>query len=465
MKTSRLFLPLLALLAAACAAPSPSELAWKKLYPEIESKIAAPTFPDRTFDIRDFGATPDAACHDAINAAIAACNAEGGGHVVVPAGTWLTGALRLLSNVDLHLEEGAVLLFADDLDLYPLVRTRWEGMDCYNYSPMIYAYQQQNIAVTGKGTIDGGASKANWWSMVWNAETDWEKERRSTQRYGRPLLMEWMVSGKPVEERRMGHGYGMRPQLVSPFECKNILVEGVTMIRSPFWNLHPVFCENVTVRGVTFNNEGPNGDGCDPESCNYVLIEECHFNTGDDCIAIKAGRDEDARRREVPSQNIIVRNCKMNNGHGGVVVGSEIASGYRNLFVENCEMDSPKLDRAIRLKTNARRGGVIEHIYVRNVTVGQCKEAVLKINLIYDQKSVGDAAFYPTVQHVYLENVTSRKSRYGICVTALETSSNVHDIYLKNCTFENVEQEQSISGLCDEIHLEQVTMTLAQQAE
>lgn len=462
MKTSRLFIPLLTLLAAACTAPTPSERAWTTIYPEIESKIVAPTFPDKTFDIRDFGATPDTVCHEAINAAIAKCNAEGGGRVVVPAGTWLTGALTLLSNVDLHLEEGAVLLFSDNLDHYPLVRTRWEGMDCYNYSPMIYAYRQENIAVTGKGTIDGGASKANWWSMVWDSDTDWEKERRNTQRYGRPLLLEWMIAGKPVEERRMGHGYGMRPQLVSPFECKNILVEGVTMIRSPFWNLHPVFCENVTVRGVTFNNEGPNGDGCDPESCNYVLIENCHFNTGDDCIAIKAGRDEDARRHNVPSQNIIVRNCKMNNGHGGVVVGSEIASGYRNLFVENCEMDSPRLDRAIRIKTNARRGGVIEHIYVRNVKVGQCKEAVLKINLIYDKKSVGDATFYPTVQHVYLENVTSGKSRYGICVTALDTLSNVHDIYLKDCRFENVEKEQSISGLCDEIHLDNVTMTLAQ---
>ncbi len=465
MKASRLILPLIALLGAACAPQSPSDRAWKTIYPEIESKIVAPTFPDKTYDIRDFGATTDAVCHEAINAAIAKCSAEGGGRVVVPAGTWTTGALTLLSNVDLHLEEGAVLLFSDNLDHYPLVRTRWEGMDCYNYSPMIYAFRQENIAVTGKGTIDGGASKANWWSMVWNSDTEWEKDRRNTQRYGRPLLMEWMIADKPIEERRMGHGYGMRPQLVSPFECKNILVEGVTMIRSPFWNLHPVFCENLTVRGVTFNNEGPNGDGCDPESCNYVLIEDCHFNTGDDCIAIKAGRDEDAHRIEVPSQNIIVRNCKMNNGHGGVVVGSEIGSGYRNLFVENCDMDSPKLDRAIRIKTNARRGGVIEHIYVRNVRVGQCKEAVLKINLIYDQKSVGDATAYPTVQHVYLENVTSKKSRFGICVTALADRSNVHDIYLKDCTFENVEQEQSISGMCDEINLENVTITLAQSAE
>lgn len=445
----------------ACTCPTASERAWAEIYPEIERHIVAPTFADRTFDIRDFGAEAGKASHEAINAAIAKCNAEGGGHVIVPAGEWLTGAITLLSNVDLHLEEGATLLFSDNLDHYPIVRTRWEGMDCYNYSPMIYAFQQENIAVTGLGTLDGGASIKNWWSMVWNVETDWEQERRNTQRYGRPLLQEWMDAKKPIEERIMGHGYGMRPQLVSPFECKNILIEGVTMIRSPFWNLHPVFCENITVRDVKFNNDGPNGDGCDPESCNYVLIEDCYFNTGDDCIAIKSGRDSDARAIDIPSQNMIVRNCEMKNGHGGVVVGSEIGSGYKYLFVENCVMDSPELDRAIRIKTNARRGGVIEHIYVRNVTVGQCKESVLKINLIYDQKSVGDATDYPIVQDVYLENMTSQKSRYGVCVTALDNVNNIHNISVKNCRFENLEKEESISGLCDPIQYEGVEMTLA----
>ena len=460
MKLKHLILPLAAAAMAACTAPSASELAWEKLYPEIEAKIVAPTFPEKNYDIRDFGAKPEVASHDAINAAIEKCSADGGGHVIVPAGTWLTGAINLKSNVDLHLEEGATLLFSDDLDHYPLVRTRWEGMDCINYSPMIYAYQQENIAVTGLGTLDGGASLKNWWAMVWNVETDWEKERRNSQRYGRPLLQEWMDAKKPIEERVMGHGYGMRPQLVSPFECKNILVEGVTMIRSPFWNLHPVFCENLTVRDVKFNNDGPNGDGCDPESCNYVLIEDCYFNTGDDCIAIKSGRDGDARAIDIPSQNMIVRNCEMKNGHGGVVVGSEIGSGYKNLFVENCVMDSPELDRAIRIKTNARRGGVIENIYVRNVTVGQCKEAVLKINLIYDQRSVGDATDYPTVQNVYLENVTSQKSRYGVCVTALENVNNIHNIYVKDCEFNNLKQEESIKGLSDPINYENVAMNL-----
>ena len=252
-----------------------------------------------------------------------------------------------------------------------------------------------------------------------------------------------MDAKKPIEERVMGHGYGMRPQLVSPFECKNILVEGVTMIRSPFWNLHPVFCENLTVRDVKFNNDGPNGDGCDPESCNYVLIEDCYFNTGDDCIAIKSGRDGDARAIDIPSQNMIVRNCEMKNGHGGVVVGSEIGSGYKNLFVENCVMDSPELDRAIRIKTNARRGGVIENIYVRNVTVGQCREAVLRINLNYEPKEDCQRGFNPTVRNVYMENVTCQKSRYALYLSGLDDVTNIENINLTDCRFDGVKTGKS----------------------
>ena len=213
MKISHLFLPLAALACVACA--SPADKAWSELYPQIEAKIVAPTFPDRNFDIRDFGAQPEEACHEAINAAIRACNAEGGGHVIVPAGQWLSGAITLLSNVDLHLEEGATILFSDDLDHYPMVRTRWEGMDCYNYSPMIYANNQENIAVTGLGTLDGGASVKNWWAMCWNLETDWEPERRASQKVGRPLLKEWLVQGKPVEERLLGH-----PTWLAPVQAK-----------------------------------------------------------------------------------------------------------------------------------------------------------------------------------------------------------------------------------------------------
>ena len=450
------------LLLGSCAAQTESQRAWKRTYAEIERHISAPQFRDAVYDIRDFGAVAGDSlqlCHHAINAAIEKCSAEGGGRVVVPAGVWHTGPLTLLSGVDLHLDDDAVLLFTDRLDEYPLVLTRWEGIDCYNYQPLIYALDQKNIALTGRGTIDGAATVRTWWSMCWGLETDWDP-RASSQKVGRPLLKSWNEQQLPVEQRVLGHGFGMRPQLVNFYRCEDILVEEVTMLRSPFWNLHPVLCRNMTVRGVRFVNDGPNGDGCDPESCNYVLIEGCYFDTGDDCIAIKSGRDQDGRRIGEPSQNMIVRDCTMKNGHGGVVVGSEISGGYRNLFVERCNMDSPRLDRAIRIKTNARRGGVIENIYVRDIEVGQCKESFLKINLVYDQREVEEAQeiAIPTVQNVFMEDIHGCRSRYGVMITALEDESHVHNICLRNCVFDQVEAPLSVSGAADEVVFENVTM-------
>lgn len=436
-----------------------AQKAWNDVYPQIEARIKAPTFRDKDYNILDFDKTAkkkkgkkatakpaDFLYTDMINGAIKKCNAEGGGRVVVPAGTYLTGPIHLLSNVNLHLEEGATLLFTFDLSkYYPMVETRWEGMDCYNYSPMIYAYKQENIAITGKGTIDGGASRDNWWGMVGNERWGW-KPGMETQRKGRRILMEWNESGVDVFERRMGQGYGMRVQLVNPVDCKNVLIEDVTMLRSAFWVMHPLRCENVTVRGVHVQNDGPNGDGCDPESCKDVLIERCYFDTGDDCIAIKSGRNRDGLRWAKPSENIIVRDCYMKNGHGGVVVGSEISGGYKNLFVENCKMDSPELERVIRIKTNTCRGGVIEDIYVRNVEVGQCKEAVLKINLDYEPKEICKRAYPPTVRNVYLENVNCQKSKYGVYIIGLEDKCNVYDIEVKDCNFNGVAEGNKLTG-------------------
>lgn len=387
-----------------------------------------------------------------INNAINQCNADGGGVVIIPTGVWLTGPLTLKSNVNLHISEGATLLFTPDLSKYLLVLTRWEGMDCYNYQPMIYAYDQTNIAITGKGTIDGGATNDNWWSMNGNPKFGW-KEGIISQKIGRPQLQKWNEEGVPVKERQMGNGYGMRVQLINLYKCNNVLIEDVKLLRSPFWVIHPLLCENLTVRRIHVENDGPNGDGCDPESCKNVLIEDCYFDTGDDCIAIKSGRNNDGRLWNTPSENIIVRNCYMKNGHGGVVVGSEISGGYKNLFVENCKMDSPQLDRVIRIKTNSCRGGIIENIYVRNITVGQCKEAVLKINLDYEPQEICGRDFPPIVRNVYMENVTCQKSKYGVMITALKESTNVYHIEVKDCSFEGVQENKNlISGRTDNVH-------------
>ena len=425
--------------------------AWETDYKQIESNIKAPVFADQTFNITKYGAATNKSAKQnqaAINKTIALCSKKGGGRVVVPAGTWNTGAITLQSNVNLVIEEGATLLFAFDTDLYPLVRTRWEGLDCWNYQPCIYAYQAKNIGITGKGTIDGNATPETWWAM--SGKKGYPDNPAVTEGQGkgsRAALLKYAEDGVDMDQRRFGKGYGLRPQLVNLNQCENILIEGVTMLRSPFWVMHPLLSKNITVRNVKVWNEGPNGDGCDPESCENVLIEGCTFHTGDDCIAIKSGRNADGRAGATgrfvgrPSKNLIVRNCIMEDGHGGVVIGSEISGGCQNVFVENCQMDSPNLERVLRIKTNSCRGGIIENIHFRNVTVGTCQEAVLKINTDYEPKEVCCRGFYPIVRNVYMENVTCKKSKYGVMIVGYEADSlayTVNNIYVKDCRFDGV---------------------------
>jgi len=409
-------------------------------YKQIESSIQQPVFGEKVYDITKYGASLKAtpvANQKAINKAIQVCSRAGGGKVKVPAGVWNTGPITLLSKVNLVVEEGATLLFAFDTSLYPIVKTRWEGMDCMNYQPCIYADQATDIAITGKGTIDGNGNNETWWKMCGSPRFGWNESVTESQKVGRPLLFKYAEEGKPIEERNM-KGLGMRPQLININNSQNILIQDVTLLRSPFWVIHPVLSKNITVKDVKVFNDGPNGDGCDPESCENVLIEGCNFHTGDDCIAIKSGRNADGRKWNIPSKNIIVRNCVMADGHGGVVIGSEITGGCNNVFVENCEMDSPNLDRVLRIKSNSCRGGVTENVYMRNVKVGQCKEAVLRINLNYDPKETAPRGFNPTVRNVYMENVTCQKSKYGILLNGLEDADNIYNINVKNCQFTGV---------------------------
>jgi unsaturated rhamnogalacturonyl hydrolase len=228
----------------------------------------------------------------------------------------------------------------------------------------------------------------------------------------------------------------LRNSFIQPYRSKNILIEGVRIINSPMWEIHPVLSANVTVRGVTIDTHGPNNDGCDPESSRDVLIEDCVFDTGDDCIAIKSGRDADGRRVNVPSENIIVRNCTMKDGHGGVVIGSEISGGCRNVFVENCRMDSPNLDRALRFKSNARRGGVIENVYMRDVTIGRVSVAVLTIDFLYDTGAKG--SYRPVLRNVSLERVHSASSPRVMWVVGFP-GVTIENVRFKDCIFRGVE--------------------------
>jgi len=411
---------------------------------EIVSQMTKVSFPDRSVSITDFGAVEGDSVHlssEAVNLAILSMNQSGGGTVIVPEGTFYTGPITLKSNVRLHLSDGAVLKFSTDRSLYfPAVLTRWEGVDCYNARPLIYAYGETNIAITGKGTIDGCAAKENWWGRQASVErSDFRESPTSPlHRASRLRILEMGETQAPLHERIFNETDCLRPQTINLNRCTTVLIEDVTLLRSPFWVIHPVFCNDMTVRGVKVVNDGPNGDGCDPESCKNVLIENCTFDTGDDCIAIKSGRNEDGRKWNTPSENIIVRGCNMVDGHGGVVIGSEISGGFRNLYVENCKMDSPNLDRVIRIKTSTARGGIIENVYVRNVEVGQCREAVLRINLNYEPKEAAKRGFIPEVRSVLLENVTCSSSEYGVLLTGLDNEVKINDITLKDCKFDGV---------------------------
>ena len=427
-------------------------------YRQIEQSIRVPQFADKAYAITKYGAkaTNTAAQNQkAIQKTIDLCSKKGGGRVVIPAGqTFITGAITLKDGVNLHVEEGAVLEFAFEPELYPIVETSWEGLECFNLSPCVYAFKAKDIAITGKGTIDGGGSNDTWWPWNGNPRFGWKEGMISQRIESRPRLLKNGEDGIPMynekgersPERVFGPKDGLRPQLVSFNKCEGILLEDITLLRSPFWVIHPLHSTDITVRRVKMINDGPNGDGCDPECCDRVLIEDCFFNTGDDCIAIKSGRNRDGRERNMPSKNIIIRRCEMKNGHGGVVVGSEISGGCQNVFAHDCVMDSPELERVLRIKTNSCRGGIIENINMRNIKVGVCKESVLKINLDYEPKEVCCRGNFPTVRNIYMENVTSEQSKYGVQIIGLEEDTYVYNVTVKDCHFNGVKDGNFQSG-------------------
>jgi len=421
---------------------------WKTVFPSILQRIKPPRFPKRTLYLNRFGAKPDGRtdCTAAFRNAINQCSKAGGGKVVVPAGTYLTGAIHLKSNVNLEVSEGATIKFSTNpKDYLPVVFSRWEGTELFNYSPFIYAFEQQNIAITGKGTLDGQSNNEHWWPWNGRPQYGW-KEGMGQQRGDRNALMTMAEKGVPVRERIFGEGHYLRPQFIQPYRCQNVLIEGVTILNSPMWEIHPVLCRNVIVQNVHINSHGPNNDGCDPESCSDVLIKGCTFDTGDDCIAIKSGRNADGRRLNAPTENIIVQDCVMKDGHGGITVGSEISGGVRNLFAENCKLDSPNLDHALRVKNNAMRGGLLEDLHFRNLEVGQVAHAVITIDFNYEEGAKG--SFTPVVRNYTVDNLRSSKSKYALDVQGFP-SAPIINLQLRKCTFDNVADGNIVKNVKD----------------
>jgi polygalacturonase len=415
----------------------------------ILQSVKEPIFRDKTYLVSDFGAIADGRYDNtaAIKKAIITCSEDGGGTVSVPAGKYFTGPIHMESNVNLHLQEGAELLFSINPKDYPIVHTSWEGTELMNYSPLIYAYKKTNVAITGEGTINGQANEGNWWPWAGKGYGFKKGTPSQADPLNRKRLVDMAEEGVPVAQRIFGEGHYIRPSFVQFFECTNVMLKDISIVNAPFWIIHPIKSVNVIVDGVTVTSHGPNNDGCDPEYCKNVIIRNCSFNTGDDCIAIKSGRDADGRRVNIPSENIVVQNCKMFDGHGGVTMGSEISAGVRNVFVENCDMDSPELDRAIRIKSNTRRGGFVENVYVRNVRVGQVKESVLGIDMFYSIHGNQTGNYKPSVQNILMENITVKNGgKYGILAKGIDALP-IKNITFKNVTIDKVETEYSIDNV------------------
>ncbi|MFB3389632.1 glycoside hydrolase family 28 protein [Flavobacterium sp. LAR06] len=414
---------------------------WKKKDLILKS-MPKTHFLNKDYNVTDFGAIADGKTMNtaAFQKAIKACSANGGGRVVIPNGKFLTGAIHLESNVNLHLEDKAEILFSTNPKDYPIVHTSWEGTELMNYSPLIYAKNKTNVAITGKGTLNGQANNSNWWVWSGGKSYGWQKGIPSqNDPNNREVLVDMAEKGVPVSERVFGDGRYLRPSFVEFFECNTVLIKDLTIINAPFWILHPLKSNNIIIDGVTVNSHGPNNDGCDPEYSQNIIIKNCTFNTGDDCIAIKSGRDADGRRVAIASKNIIVQNCKMIDGHGGVVIGSEISAGVNNVFVEDCVMDSPNLDRAIRIKTNSKRGGIIEDVFVRNIEVGTVKECVLKLNMFYNVYGSQTGNFIPVIRNINLENVNVKNGgKYSVWAEGYEVSP-VENITLKNVVIHKVD--------------------------
>ena len=418
------------------------------LHAQILQRIQAPKFPAKDFAVSKYGAKPDGRtdCTEAFRKAIDETSRAGGGRVVAPAGVYLSGAIHLKSKVNLVVEKGTTIKFFTQPKHYPIVLTRFEGLECMNYSPLIYALDQTDIAVTGEGTLDGQSDQEHWWPWKGNARGGW-KQGTPNQLAAREKLVGMAERSVPVDQRVFGDGGCLRPMFVQPYRCQNVLIEGVTITNSPMYELHPVLCSNVTLRSVKVVSHGPNNDGCDPESSRDVLIEGCTFDTGDDCIAIKSGRNADGRRMHAPSENIVVQNCVMKDGHGGVTMGSECSGDIRNVFAQDCTMDSPNLDRVLRFKNNAMRGGVIEHVYMRNVKAGQVAGPAIEVDFYYEEGEKG--SYTPVVRDVEVVHLTCKKSQTAWTLRGFPKAP-VRDVRIKSCTFENAAKPsvaENVEGL------------------
>ena len=377
--------------------------------------VTSGAFSNEWFNIKELGAKNDGTeiVTKIIQGAIDKASENGGGVIYFPPGKYLTGALHLKSNITLHLDAGALVRFSDNPDDYlPFVLVRWEGVLMNSFSPLLHADQVENITIEGRGVFDGQGKK--WWDTIlgYVAQIRKNGDVDSINEYQKM----WMEANKDIQvsdyykntlKRRF-----FRPPFFQAYKSKNIRITGVKFMNSPFWTINPIFCDNITIDGITINNPtSPNTDGINPSSCSNVHISNCHISVGDDCITIKSGRDAEARQLNVPCQNITITNCTMLNGHGGVVIGSEMSGSVRKVTISNCVFDGT--DRGIRLKSSRERGGIVEEIRVSNIVMKNIQREAFMFNLMYDrnlpEEPVNEKT--PTFRNIHISNITGSEVR------------------------------------------------------
>lgn len=368
--------------------------------------------------------------HRCIQRAVDDCALAGGGTVIVEEGCWSSGPIRLYDNIRLHLEEGAEVHFLQEYDAYlPVVFTRWEGMECYNYSPLVYARDCRNIAVTGQGKLVGGGQA--WWP--------WKK----LQQKAANQLCYAESDHIPVEQRIYGTPEAaLRPSFLQFIGCEDIRLEGITVEEGPQWTIHPVYCQRVLVKNVTVRTTGPNTDGLNPDSCRDVWIEGCHFSTGDDCIAVNSGMNEDGWRVGKPCENIVIVNCEMSGGHGAITIGSGMSGGVRNVFASDCRVSGT--NQGIRLKSMRGRGGYIRDVWFENIEMKDIAEEAIQVSMFYPYSTVVPRSRVPSVfSDIHFRKIHGNSEKLALELRGLPESK------LENVTLEDIQLEAKQRPVCE----------------
>ncbi len=439
---------------------------YSDIYDGIEfsmEKVTEPVIPEYSVNIKDYGAVPDGQTLNtqAFADAIKKAADNGGGKVIVPRGIWLTGPIVMKSNIDLHVEEGALILFSRNFDHYPLIETSFEGLETYRCISPVYAYDLENIAITGSGIIDGSGdawrhvkkskmTSSQWKNLIKSGgvlneeENIWYPSKKSLKGAEGSIMN--VPSGELTKQDYEAIKDFLRPVMISIIKCRNVLLDGPTFQNSPAWNIHPLMCENVTLRNLTVKNPwySQNGDGLDLESCKNAVVYKCNFDVGDDAICFKSGKNATGRRRGMPTENVIVKECIVYHGHGGFVVGSEMSGGVRNVHISNCTFMGT--DVGLRFKSTRGRGGVVENIYISDINMTDIPTEPIHFNLYY-----GGRAPIPEPEDKIIQ-----QSNAAVPPVTEETPQ-FRNIHMKNIVCKGAARAAILQGL-PEMNLNNVTI-------